>query len=553
MTFSRSHARATDAERAWFASQGAQGAQGSQGAMSETATMRTMARRTDASEQALIELKAVDGAYPLSGVIRIEDGRDFRAVLREPMSAAVEPILLERLGLKVGDRIAIGRAELTVAARIAREPDGLADRLTYGPRVLVTMETLAATELIQPGTLVRWRYALKLPNGGGASASKLTGLREASAKALPEAGFTISDRRDPSPQVTRTIDRLRQFLTLIGMTALIVGGVGVANAVATFIDKRRKVIATFKSLGATNGSVLAIFLVQVLLMALIGVVAGLALGLAVPPVVQALLGDSLPIRMEPGIALGSVMLAVAYGVIVAALFAVWPLGRAEQVSPAILFRDEIGPETGLPNRRIRIATALLALALVALAVLTSDSQRIALMFCGVLGVILALFSGLGNAVTWAAGRLPRPRVPELALAIGNVARPGGLTRSIVLSLGAGLSLLVHRIRAQGAHPGAVAELLRARRAERRDRRADQGRARRGAGCGVRIGADAARPDREVEGQGAGGDEGRARGAVGARGRPRAHLCRGDPGRLAPRQGRVVEQGLCRRAAGVVRG
>jgi len=95
---------------------------------------------------------------------------------------------------------------------------------------------------------------------------------------LPEAGFTIADRRDPSPQVSRTLERLRQFLTLIGLTALLVGGVGIANAVATFIDKRRKVIATMKSIGATSRMVLGIFLAEVLAVAAMGVVLGLVLG-----------------------------------------------------------------------------------------------------------------------------------------------------------------------------------------------------------------------------------------------------------------------------------
>ncbi len=123
-------------------------------------------------------------------------------------------------------------------------------------------------------------------------------LRHKIEAELPEAGFTIADRRDPSPQVSRTLERLRQFLTLIGLTALLVGGVGIANAVATFIDKRRKVIATMKSIGATSRMVLGIFLAEVLAVAAMGVVLGLVLGTLAPLVLDALFGDMLPIHAE---------------------------------------------------------------------------------------------------------------------------------------------------------------------------------------------------------------------------------------------------------------
>lgn len=433
IVFARSHTRATAAERAFFEGEGR---------LSETATMRATARRLDGSEQALIELKAIDGAYPLSGSVKLQEGPSLEEALSRPLTAVAEPILLQRLGLKVGDKLRIGNADLVITQEITKEPDGLADRLTYGSRVMVSLDSLAATGMVQPGTLVRWRYALKLAGADGANPAALQRVRGAFAQVLPEAGFTIADRRDPSPQLRRTVERLRQFLTLIGLTALLVGGVGVANAVATFIDRRRKVIATFKSLGATNGMVLAVFLTQVLVMASIGVALGVTVGLTVPALVQQLAGDALPIRIGSSVTLYSIGLATLYGVLVAAMFALWPLGRAELVSPAILFRDEVSGESGWPSRRIIIATVAIGLALVGVAMATSDSQRIALLFLVTLGAILAVFLGLGEGIMRLARRLPRPAVPELALAIGNVARSGGLTRSVVLSLGAGLSLLV---------------------------------------------------------------------------------------------------------------
>ncbi len=430
-TLQRAHQRATGAERT---------ALDGLGRVSETATMRTMARRPDGSDQALAELKIVDDAYPLVGKVVLGDGAPLKSALAR--GAIVDPILLARLGLKVGDEIALGTDKTTIADTIKSEPDGIADRLTYGPRILISLATLEKSGLVKPGTLIRWRYALKLDPERSARTNELKALRAKIAAELPEAGFTIADRRDPSPQISRTLERLRQFLTLIGLTALLVGGVGVANAVATFIDKRRKVIATMKSVGATSGTVLAIFLVEVLIVALVGILIGLAAGAVIPVVLNALYGDLVPIHADLTVSALSIGSAVVYGVAVALLFTLWPLGRVERVSASVLFRDEVAPERTWPRPWVIVATLVVAAVLVGFALLTSELTRIALYFAGGLVVVFAVFFALGTALTWAARRIPRPRLPELALAIGNVGAPGGLARSIVVSLGAGLSLLV---------------------------------------------------------------------------------------------------------------
>lgn len=429
-TLARTHVRAEGDERAKI---------DALGRISESATMRTMARRPDNGDQSLAELKAVDDAYPLVGKVEIQDGRPLQEALHD--GAVVDPALLERLKLKVGDNIGLGGAEVKVAGALKSEPDGITDRLTYGPRVLVSEATLDRTGLIKPGTLVRWRYAVKLGDEA-ATADEIIALRDKISTELPESGFNIADRRDPSPQITRTLERLRQFLTLVGLTSLLVGGVGIANAVSTFIDKRRKVIATMKSIGATSRMVLGIFLAEILAVAAVGVGIGLALGMLAPFVLDALFGDMLPIAAEMTVTPLSIVSALIYGFGVALLFALWPLGRVERVSASMLFRDEVAPAGVLPSRWVMLSTLGIAAALIGFAMLTSDSKLIAVYFSVGLVVVFAVFYALGEAVTWAARRLPRTRLPELSLALGNLGSPGGLTRSVVLSLGAGLSLLV---------------------------------------------------------------------------------------------------------------
>ena len=433
VALSRTHNPASDTERAWLLSQGR---------VSETATMRTMARRADGEDQTLAEIKGVDTAYPLAGAVTLQGGADIAQAISKQEGAAIAPILLERLNLKIGDPISLGSITVPITGVIENEPDNITDRLTYGPRVLVSLATLEKTGLIQPGSLVRWRYAVKLNEDRGPSAAQIPLFRDAASTSMPESGFSITDRRDPSPRVTRTLERLRQFLTLLGLTALLVGGVGVANAVTTFIDRRRKVIATFKSLGATSGTIFGLFLIQVMVMAAIGVAIGLALGYLVPILLNSMYGDALPIRAEITISPWSVLSAAAYGFLVALVFTLWPLGRAEQVRGGVLFRDEVANEQGWPRPRIIVLTLAAIASLALFAILSSDAKNIAIYFCLGLIAVFGLFTGLGVLVTRLAQKLPRSRIPELALAFGNLGAPGGLTRSIVLSLGAGLSLLV---------------------------------------------------------------------------------------------------------------
>ncbi len=432
VTFGRSHKRAEAAEREWLAGQGL---------LSETATMRTMARTTDGNESALAELKGVDGSYPLVGQVILRGGITLDGAVRSQAGAAVDAILLERLKLRIGDPLSLGSITVPITGVIEQEPDTISDRLTFGPRIFVSLATLDRTGLVQPGSLIRWRYALVLPDAAK-SAAGIASFRNSANRTLPESGFIVADRRDPSPQVTRTLERLRQFLTLIGLTALLVGGVGVANAVATFIDRRRKVIATFKSLGASGALIFNIFLTQVMAIAAVGVAIGILGGYLVPVLLNAFYGAALPIRAEISVNPWSILSAAVYGFLVALVFTLWPLGRAELVRAGVLFREEVASSGGRPKPLIVALTVVAAVALAAFAILNSDAKKVAIYFCVGLVVIFGVFLGLGALVTRVAANLKRPRWPELALAIGNLGAPGGLTESVILSLGAGLSLLV---------------------------------------------------------------------------------------------------------------
>jgi len=432
--FSLIHREASLQERAFLAGRGQ---------VSVAATMRAMARAGDGGAS-LVEIKAVDGAYPLYGQAVLDPAGDLAGVLAERdgvYGAAADEALFARLDLLPGARLAVGNAQVEVRAALKAEPDKLAGGIGFGPRLLLSEAALRATGLLQPGSLVRWHYRLRLA-ASDAGERAADALVAAARAALPDAGWDIRTRANASPQLERNIERFTQFLTLVGLTALLVGGVGVANAVKGHLDRKREVIATMKSLGATGGRVFAIYLTQVMVLALLGSVIGLAVGAALPFVIARAFAAIIPIPVEPALQPDELVLALVYGLTTALAFALWPLGRAHDVPAAALFRDEVAPERRLPRRRYIVATVLAVALLAAIAVLLAFDRRIAAIFVGSAAVAFLGLMLVAALVMALARRAPRPRSTVLRLAIANIHRPGAITPTVVLSLGLDLAVLV---------------------------------------------------------------------------------------------------------------
>ena len=260
---------------------------------------------------------------------------------------------------------------------LTSEPDKLAGGIGFGPRVIVSEDALRATGLLQPGSLVRWHYRLRVPGGSDRAAEAI--VTQAGAQ-LPDAGWQIRTRTNASPALERNVERFTQFLTLVGLTALLVGGVGVANAVKSHLDRKRDVIATLKSLGATGGRVFAIYLSQVLLLAAVGSAIGLVIGAVLPFAISAAFGAIIPLPIAPALHPLELAQAFGYGLLTALAFAIWPLGRAHDVPVSELFRDAVAPERRWPRRRYMVASALVVAVLAAVAVVLSYDRRIAAIF-----------------------------------------------------------------------------------------------------------------------------------------------------------------------------
>jgi putative ABC transport system permease protein len=416
---------------------------GSRGEVSIAATLRAMARAGD-GRLALVELKAVDGNYPMLGEVTLNPKIALPDLLAErdgAFGAAVDSTLLARFDLKLGDRVSVGSASFQIRSVVETEPDKLAGGVGLGPRFLVSEAGLRATELLQPGSLVRWIYRLKLPDDA-ASDRASAALIEDARKALPEAGWEIRSRSNASPQLERTISRFTQFLTLVGLAALLVGGVGVANAVKSHIDRRRDVIAAFKALGATGRDVFTIYLTQVIVLAGIGSVIGLAVGAALPFIIVGVFGKLLPLPVVPALHPDELALSFVYGLLTALAFGLWPLGRVHDVPVAALFREAVSSEWHRPRWRYLALMALVIALLVAVVIGLAYDKRVAAVFVASSVVVFALLRGIAAGLMALARRLPRTRFPMLRLAISNIYRPGALTPSVVMSLGLGLAVLV---------------------------------------------------------------------------------------------------------------
>ena len=425
---------ATDAERQALAREGR---------LDSVASLRAMAV-AESGDAALVELKAVDPAtYPAAGDLATDPpGRlaDRLAERDGVPGALADPALLTRLDVKVGDRIALAGHKVAIRGTIVSEPDKIAGGIGFGPRLMISEPTLRATGLVQPGSLNRWSYRILLPPG--TPDADLDAAQARIRAATPEAGWEVRSRSNADPRFAKSIERFTQFLTLVGLTALIVGGVGVGNAVHAFVERKRASIATLKSVGAPGSQVVALYLTQVMLIAGIGTLIGLAIGASLPFLLDALFSADLPLPLNPTLAPGELALAAAYGLLTAFAFAITPLGRAHDVPVSGLFRDTVDPARVRPRWRYRIWLGLSLAALVGLSVATAFDRRVALIFIAAAAIAFGLLHGVALGLMALARRLPHPRWPAPRMALANLHRPGALTPAIVLSLGLGVTLLV---------------------------------------------------------------------------------------------------------------
>jgi len=421
---------ATPEERAWM--------EGIADRVSEIVDFRSMA--VVGEETALTQIKAVDDAYPLLGALELEAGTlaEALAVQDGAPGAVMDKVLVDRLGLAVGDRFRLGVKEFRLGAVLLREPDSANGGFSLGPRTMVRTADLEGSGLLEPGSLFETEYRLVLPPGTDLAAM------EARAEAeFANAGMGWDDSRRAAPGVERFVERIGSFLILVGIAGLAVGGVGVQAAVRAYLDGKVATIATLKTLGAEGRLIFRIYLLQIAVLAGVGVVLGLLLGAGLPILFGGVIEAALPFPAEIGLYPMPLIEAAFYGLVTAFLFTLWPLARTEGVRAAALYRGS--GRAGWPAARHLWAIAGLAVLLVGGAVWFSGTWALTLGSAGgVIGALLVLalaaFGLRRGARAAARAGLARGRVP-LRMALAAIGGPREEAGAVILSLGLGLSVL----------------------------------------------------------------------------------------------------------------
>jgi putative ABC transport system permease protein len=419
-----------------------------QGRVSQAISMRAMAYAQGNRNRQLVEIKGVDDRWPLFGAPTFTPAQDLRDVIAceddGVCGAAAEQSLLDRLHVKRGDLIRLGNATFRIMAVLDSTPDRISTGFSLGPQLLISARGLPATGLVTPESLIDYTYRIALKNAGSdpaQSRAAIAAFRARSQSAFPDAGWNIRDRTDAAPGIKRFVEQLTMFLTLVGLVALGVGGVGAGQAILAFLDRKRADIAILKTLGASGGFVFLVFFLQVMMVAVLATGLGAALGAALPFAAVWLYGSKLPVPPSFGFYPVPLLLSLAFGLLSAIAFAVPPLSRARAVPPASLFRDLIVPAKTSGQNLYRAISAAAAIGIAGLTLLVAPSPVFAAEFLAGAVAALALLRLLAEGLRRAIAALPRSRSPLLRLALTNLVRPGAATGGVVTALGLGLTLL----------------------------------------------------------------------------------------------------------------
>ena len=430
------------------------------GSVTQSRQTRAMAHSLSDEARSLIELKAVDDAYPLFGSVETAPAAPLPDLFAPDgdgrPGAIVDGVALRRLGLAVGAPIRIGDGEFHVAAELLNEPDRLSGTgfISLGPKVIIAGSDMDSTGLVQEGSLIYHFYRVGLPDSENATA-----LKDALSETFADAPIRVRDFSDGAEGLRGFVERLSAFLTLVGLTALLVGGVGVANAVRSYLDAKVATIATLKCLGASNSLVFASYLIQVMALAGLGTLAGMVIGGLAPLLATGFLAEQLGLQIPFAVYPLPLAMAAAFGLLTALTFSIWPLARARQVPPAQLFRALIAPARRLPSWPYIAATLVAGALLAGFAIQAAEDKRLAAIFvAGSIGAMI-VFRLASTAIEWLARRSGRPHNTALRLGLANIHRPGSATPSVVLSLGLGLTVLVAIAQIEGNMRSAIQDRI----------------------------------------------------------------------------------------------
>ncbi len=404
--------------------------------MTSFASMATTPRATTAR---LSQIRAVTPEYPFYGTIATSPAGLWGS-LHGGRRVLTDSSLLITLGAEIGDSLQLGSARFAIIGTIRGVPGDVGVASAFGPRVFVPARYVPDMALLSYGSRADHDAYFRLPDAAAADRF-VTQLRPA----LDSAQLRARTVEQMEADLTEGIEQLRRFLGLVGLVALLLGGIGVASAMHAYATSKRDTAAILRCLGATSSQVLAIYALEAAAMGLVGALLGAAAGVGAQFALPRLLGEFVPVDVVPRLDVPSVMTGLAVGVLVSLLFALRPLLGLRRVSPLEVLRQDTG--SSAPRRAWRdgaqVAAAVLLVAGVAGVAIerTGDAQE-GLIMTGGLGVALGLLWLSAMLLARGARLAVREGWPfVLRQGIANLYRPGNQTRPVMLSLGFGAFLL----------------------------------------------------------------------------------------------------------------
>ena len=393
--------------------------------------MVTMARPADERVDItkVVELRAVQAGFPFYGQLTLQDGRPYSHSLVENNGALVRPELLSQFGLAVGDAIAIGKAQFVIRGLIALEPGRSLSAFSLGPRVLIDYDDLAETGLVTFGSRVSRQMLLRIPE------PDIDALARDLQSDLRSEFVRVRSYRDRQEQIGEDFERAENYLSLVGLVIVVLGGIAVSSVTRVFVRQKIKSIAVMKCVGGTSRQILSVYLLQSLALGVIGSAIGVVLAWIAIAVIPEDMNQIGTLSVDYGLSWSAAAQGIGVGVLVSLLFAMVPLLEVRQVKPSLLLRQET---TGGRRDWFQIAaTVVVAGALVALASWQAASINVGLSVCAGFIALTLVLQGVGWLLTRLTKPLARSSWFPLRQAVLHLSRPGNQTRVILLTVGLG--------------------------------------------------------------------------------------------------------------------
>ncbi len=400
----------------------------------------TMAVFPKSNGTRLVQVRALGGNFPFYGTMETEPPAA-PAELAQGGRAIVDASLLIQFGAAVGDVIRIGEVEFTVSGALQKVPGEASAAASFAPRLYIPLQDLARTNLLQPGSVARYRSYVKFPLGADATAII--------AKVSPQIdrlGLTYDTVERRKKDLGRNLDNLYRFLNLVGFIALLLGAVGVASAIQAHLQQKHKTGAILRCLGASARSTVIVYLLQAAAMGAVGAVTGAALGVAIQRIFPTVLRTWMPLPIETTIAWEPVFRGMLIGFGICVLFALPALLRFRRLSPLLILRSSAGDDSA-PHRRdvlVLLVYFVMAASVTAFSIWQSETTLRGLAFAGALGVAIGIFAGMAKLLIVVVKKFfPHGWSFAVRQGLANLYRPNNRTLLLTVSLGLGTFLLLN--------------------------------------------------------------------------------------------------------------